>query len=473
MHRVQRVPVTESQGRVHTSAAGVLVMPEAEQVDVTIEEKDLRIDVFRSSGPGGQWVNTTDSAVRITHLPDRHRGQLPEREEPAAEPRAGDAHPAGPAAPGRPGHRRRRGLRRPPARRSAPSTAPSGSAPTTSRRTGSPTTAPATSPTTSTRCSTATSRRSSRPASRPTSRPGSTRSSPGVVTARRWSRRPPPGCADGRGRQPGATTPPSCSPTCSAPPAPRLAARRRASRRRRPQAYDALVARRAAREPLQHLTGTAAFRYVELAVGPGVFVPRPGDRAARRLGRRAGRRPSSTPAGCRSWSTCAPAPGRSRCAVATEVPGRRGARRRARRGRARLGGPQPGRHRGRPAARRHGRRVPRPRRHRRRGGLQPAVHPARGLRVGRPRGPRPRPRRWRCSPGTTAWTRCGSSSGSRPGCCGPAGVVGAEHADVQGESAPAVFAATGPLVRRARPPRPGRSPALRDRAAGTMTGCLT
>ncbi len=69
VHRVQRVPVTESQGRVHTSAAGVLVLPEAEPVDVTIDDKDLRIDVFRSSGPGGQSVNTTDSAVRITHLP--------------------------------------------------------------------------------------------------------------------------------------------------------------------------------------------------------------------------------------------------------------------------------------------------------------------------------------------------------------------------------------------------------------------
>jgi peptide chain release factor 1 len=69
VHRVQRVPVTESQGRVHTSAAGVLVLPEAEPIDVSIEEKDLRIDVFRSSGPGGQSVNTTDSAVRITHLP--------------------------------------------------------------------------------------------------------------------------------------------------------------------------------------------------------------------------------------------------------------------------------------------------------------------------------------------------------------------------------------------------------------------
>jgi peptide chain release factor 1 len=69
VHRVQRVPVTESQGRIHTSAAGVLVLPEAEQVDVHLDENDLRIDVFRSSGPGGQSVNTTDSAVRITHLP--------------------------------------------------------------------------------------------------------------------------------------------------------------------------------------------------------------------------------------------------------------------------------------------------------------------------------------------------------------------------------------------------------------------
>ncbi len=69
VHRVQRVPVTESQGRIHTSAAGVLVLPEAEDVDVQVNDADLRIDVFRSSGPGGQSVNTTDSAVRITHLP--------------------------------------------------------------------------------------------------------------------------------------------------------------------------------------------------------------------------------------------------------------------------------------------------------------------------------------------------------------------------------------------------------------------
>ena len=69
VHRVQRVPETETQGRVHTSAATVAVLPEAEEVDIKINEKDLRIDVFRSGGPGGQSVNTTDSAVRITHLP--------------------------------------------------------------------------------------------------------------------------------------------------------------------------------------------------------------------------------------------------------------------------------------------------------------------------------------------------------------------------------------------------------------------
>lgn len=69
VHRVQRVPSTESSGRIHTSAATVAVMPEAEEVDIKIEDKDLRIDVFRASGPGGQSVNTTDSAVRITHLP--------------------------------------------------------------------------------------------------------------------------------------------------------------------------------------------------------------------------------------------------------------------------------------------------------------------------------------------------------------------------------------------------------------------
>ena len=69
VHRVQRVPQTESSGRIHTSTVTVAVLPEAEDVDIQVEEKDIRVDVYRSSGPGGQGVNTTDSAVRLTHVP--------------------------------------------------------------------------------------------------------------------------------------------------------------------------------------------------------------------------------------------------------------------------------------------------------------------------------------------------------------------------------------------------------------------
>ena len=116
-HRVQRVPVTESQGRVHTSAATVAVLPEAEEIDVDVDPNDLDIDVYRSSGPGGQSVNTTDSAVRITHKPVRSRRHLPGREEPAAEQGQGDAHPAQPPLRDRAGAPGGRSCRRPAAAR--------------------------------------------------------------------------------------------------------------------------------------------------------------------------------------------------------------------------------------------------------------------------------------------------------------------------------------------------------------------
>ena len=134
-------PATESQGRIHTSTATVAVLPEAEDVDVQIDPNDLQIDVYRSSGPGGQSVNTTDSAVRITHKPTRHRRLDAGREEPAAEPREGDARAA--RAPVRAARWPSSRPSSPPtaARRSAPATAPRRSAPTTTASAASPTTA--------------------------------------------------------------------------------------------------------------------------------------------------------------------------------------------------------------------------------------------------------------------------------------------------------------------------------------------
>ena len=137
VHRVQRVPVTESGGRIHTSAATVAVLPEAEEVDVQIDDKDLRIDVYRSSGPGGQSVNTTDSAVRITHLADRP-GRDPAGREVSQHKNKAKALKVLAHAPVRDGARAARRASGPgrASRWSARATARSASAPTISRKGG-------------------------------------------------------------------------------------------------------------------------------------------------------------------------------------------------------------------------------------------------------------------------------------------------------------------------------------------------
>ena len=345
VHRVQRVPVTESQGRVHTSAAGVLVMPEAEPVDVTDRREGpahRRVPLLRPGRPERQ-----HHRLGGAHHPpaDRPRGQLPEREVPAAEQGAGAAHPARRGCCRPPRRPRRPRPPTPAARRSAPSTGPSGSAPTTSPRTGSPTTAPATSPTTSTRCSTATSAPviESCVAGGPRG-PARRRSSSEPAADRR--RR----CLRAAARR-GCARPASPSPEFDAA---ELLAHVLGTTRGRwllppvdgpgdAEAYAALgrpsrgPGARCSTSPAPPGSATSSSRS-----GPGSSCPRPGDRGARRAGRSTG--PASVVrAGAAGRGRPLHRLGRHRAGGRHRGARGQGARRRARRGGTRLGRAQPGR----------------------------------------------------------------------------------------------------------------------------------
>ena len=278
VHRVQRVPVTESQGRVHTSAAGVLVLPEAEPVDVQVNDNDLRIDVFRSSGPGGQSVNTTDSAVRITHLPtgivvscQNEKSQLQNREQAMRILRARLLAAAQEEANAEASDARRLQVRTVDrSERIRTYNFPENRI--SDHRTGYKSydldrvldgdldaviasCVEADMATLDARVDAGSELGPMSSGVRPLLRAAEQRSPRPASPVR-------------------STTRQSCSPTSWV----RRGASCPWSRRSRPTGsgtFEALVARRASREPLQHLTGIAAFRHVELAVGPGVFVPRP------------------------------------------------------------------------------------------------------------------------------------------------------------------------------------------------------